>query len=148
MSLSPAGGEPEPRKKMNNSHSPQAALRRRRRRSGEAAPSGEAASWLQWKGELVYCAFPLISCKPRRGPAGWETQAVTVARSLTPPSVRSTMTWSASKSSRSITARRRASCASTVTWPKKPFPSHPIDHLVFMAETRVKNFFTCLLKLL
>jgi hypothetical protein len=36
-------------KKTNDSHCP--ALRRRRR--GEAAPSGEAASWLHWKGKVT-----------------------------------------------------------------------------------------------
>jgi hypothetical protein len=56
-------------KKMNNSHCP--ALRRRRR--GEAAPSGEAASWLHWKGKVWFIArfrlYPASSV-PGRGPAG------------------------------------------------------------------------------
>jgi hypothetical protein len=69
-------------KKMNNSHCP--ALMRRRR--GEAAPSGEAASWLsdrdigREKSLPVYYAFRLISCQPRLGtrPGGLgKLQAVT-----------------------------------------------------------------------
>ncbi len=61
-------------KKMNNSHCP--ALRRRRR--GEAAPSGEAASWLHWKGKvrfiarfrLSYPASRVSGRGPARAPAG------------------------------------------------------------------------------
>jgi hypothetical protein len=55
-------------KKKINSHCH--ALRRRRR--GEAAPSGEAASWLHWKGKVcVLClsAYP-ASRVSGRGPAG------------------------------------------------------------------------------
>jgi hypothetical protein len=56
-------------KKMNNSHCP--ALRRRRR--GEAAPSGEAASWLHWKGKVWFNSrfrlYPASSVSGR-GPAG------------------------------------------------------------------------------
>jgi hypothetical protein len=52
-------------KKMNNAHDCPAP---RRRRLGEAAPSGEAASWLHWKGKVsLYYAFRLISCQPRLG---------------------------------------------------------------------------------
>jgi hypothetical protein len=58
-------------KKMNNSHCP--ALRRRRR--GEAAPWGEAASWLHWKGKVLSIVCFLLypaSCvsKSGHGPAG------------------------------------------------------------------------------
>ncbi len=58
-------------KKMNNSHCP--ALRRRRR--CEAAPSGEAASWLHWKGRVWSIASARFSLYPAsrvsgRGPAG------------------------------------------------------------------------------
>jgi hypothetical protein len=65
-------------KKMNNSHCP--ALRRRRR--GEAAPLGEAASWLG-REKSLYSAFWLISCQPRLGTRpGWlgKLQAVTTHR--------------------------------------------------------------------
>ncbi len=60
-------------KKMTNSHCP--ALRRRRR--GEAAPSGEAASWLHWKGKVS------VLCQPRLGtrPGGLgKLRAVTLSR--------------------------------------------------------------------
>jgi hypothetical protein len=56
-------------KNMNNSHRP--ALRRRRR--GEAAPSGEAASWLHWKGKVWsiarFLSYPASSISGR-SPAG------------------------------------------------------------------------------
>jgi hypothetical protein len=56
-------------KKTNNSHCP--ALKRRCR--GEAAPSGEAASWLHWKGKVRFIArfrsYP-ASRVSGRGPAG------------------------------------------------------------------------------
>ncbi len=56
---------------LNNSHCP--ALRRRRR--GEAAPWGEAASWLHWKGKVLSIARFLLYpasrvSKSGRGPAG------------------------------------------------------------------------------
>ncbi len=56
-------------KKTNNSHCP--ALRRRRR--GEEAPSGEATSWLHWKGKVRFIARYRLYPASRvsgRGPAG------------------------------------------------------------------------------
>ena len=56
-------------KKMNNSHCPALRLRRR----GEAAPSGEAASWLHWNGKFWSIARFLLYPASRvsgRGPAG------------------------------------------------------------------------------
>jgi hypothetical protein len=58
-------------KKTNNSHCP--ALRRRRR--GEAAPSGEAASCLHWKGKVRFIARYRLYPASRvsgRGPAGFK----------------------------------------------------------------------------
>jgi hypothetical protein len=62
-------------KKMNNSH--WRALRRRHR--GEAALSGEAASWLHWKGKVWFIArFRILPAASRPGGLGdSETQAVT-----------------------------------------------------------------------
>jgi hypothetical protein len=57
-------------KKTNNSHC--RALRPRRTR-GEAAPSGEAASWLHWMGKVWFVAGFLLYPASRvsgRGPAG------------------------------------------------------------------------------
>jgi hypothetical protein len=68
----------------HDSHCP-AALRRRRR-GAEAAPSGEAASWLHWKGKvgetqavstvtqtvMMQLEIMMVACLPaaaRRGPA-------------------------------------------------------------------------------
>jgi hypothetical protein len=59
-------------KKMNNSHCP--ALRRRRR--GEAAPSGEAASWLHWKGKVTVLrlsAYILSAASRDTALRAWET---------------------------------------------------------------------------
>ncbi len=53
-------------KKMNNFHCP--SLRRRRR--GEAAQSGEAASWLHWKGKVWSVArFGLYPASSVSGPS-------------------------------------------------------------------------------
>jgi hypothetical protein len=57
---------------MNNSHYP--ALRRRRR--CEAAPSGEAASWLHWKGKvsvLRLSAYILPAASRDTARRAWET---------------------------------------------------------------------------
>ncbi len=59
-------------KKMNNSHCP--ALRRRC--SGKAAPSGEAASWLHWKGKVtVLClsAYILPAASQDAAWRAWES---------------------------------------------------------------------------
>jgi hypothetical protein len=56
-------------KKMNNSHFPALRLRSR----CKAAPLGEAASWLHWKGKVSFIACFLLypaSRVPGRGPAG------------------------------------------------------------------------------